>query len=387
MEIQGYFNMALLVGSAMAFLMSIFFFYNPTKMFSNWVLGIITFCWSFTVFIFAIQSRSFFMQYPHIFGIASMMATIFFPLLFIYIKSYLLKYQWSIAGVMVHLIPMFVYFIALSPFIFSSTSVKIEHFRNGVPEFINTVDNVFNIVVIAQGIFYTLISMKLLQGYTILQNKKFKQHQTYAINWLKYFLVAYIFLWAIGATGAVLGAMRFQVPFDLFNFFYLGLTILTLSLGYFAFKRPGIFIDKVLPTQKLNNDLSVIETVNSNEEVWKDVQLMLDYMENEKVYLNQDLSMQNLVEGIGLTKHRISEILNTTLDKTFYDMLNEYRVVEAIRLIGEGKHKDYTLNHLAELSGFNSKATFYRSFKKITDKTPTEFIDSLPNISSFAELN
>lgn len=287
----------------------------------------------------------------------------------------------------VHLIPMLVYFISLSPFIFSSTATKIEYFRTGVPEFVNTVDNVFNIVVIAQGIFYTLISMQMLQGYTISQNKKFKQHQTFVINWLKYFLVAYVFLWAIGATGAVLSAMRFPVPFDLFNFFYLGLTILTLNLGYFALKRPGIFINKIIPATKTNNDLSVLEAINSNEEVWKDVQLMLDYMENEKAYLNQELSMQNLVEGIGLTKHRISEILNSTLDKTFYDMVNEYRVVEAIRLIGEGKHKDYTLNHLAEISGFNSKATFYRSFKKITDKTPTEFIDSIPNISSFIEHN
>lgn len=387
MEIQAYFNMALLVGSAIALLMSIFFFYNPTKMVSNWVLGTITFFWSFTVFIFAIQSRSFFMQYPHIFGLASVMVTMFFPLLYIYIKSYLLKFKWSIAGVVVHLIPMLVYFISLSPFIFSSTATKIEYFRTGVPEFVNTVDNVFNIVVIAQGIFYTLISMQMLQGYTISQNKKFKQHQTFVINWLKYFLVAYVFLWAIGATGAVLSAMRFPVPFDLFNFFYLGLTILTLNLGYFALKRPGIFINKIIPATKTNNDLSVLEAINSNEEVWKDVQLMLDYMENEKAYLNQELSMQNLVEGIGLTKHRISEILNSTLDKTFYDMVNEYRVVEAIRLIGEGKHKDYTLNHLAEISGFNSKATFYRSFKKITDKTPTEFIDSIPNISSFIEHN
>ena len=88
------------------------------------------------------------------------------------------------------------------------------------------------------------------------------------------------------------------------------------------------------------------------------------------------MNLHNLVEGTGFSKHRISELLNNELGKSFYDVINEYRVNEAIKLLDEGKHKDYTLEHIAEKSGFNSKATFYRIFKKNTGKTPNKYIQS-----------
>ena len=89
------------------------------------------------------------------------------------------------------------------------------------------------------------------------------------------------------------------------------------------------------------------------------------------------MTLQNLADGSGMTKHRVSELLNAEIGLSFSDVINEYRVKEVIRLINEGSHKQHKLLHLAELAGFNSKATFNRIFKKKTGMTPSQYIQDI----------
>ena len=37
------------------------------------------------------------------------------------------------------------------------------------------------------------------------------------------------------------------------------------------------------------------------------------------------------------------------------------------------QHPEYTLEHIAQVSGFNSMATFHRAFKKIMGMTPGRY--------------
>ena len=87
--------------------------------------------------------------------------------------------------------------------------------------------------------------------------------------------------------------------------------------------------------------------------------------------------MQDLVNSTGLSYKRISEIFNVEFQKSFFDIVNDYRMKTAIDLINRGYHRQHTLLHLAEQAGFNSKTTFNRTFKKYTGQTPTEYIQSV----------
>lgn len=366
MEINNIFNIILLIGSALSLVMAIFLWINSSGIFANKVLGAMNFLWFVVVFVFAMQSKEFYMKFPHFSKIISIIPIMLFPLLFIYIKSYLSDYRWKFRGFAVHFIPALAYLIAISPYYFQSADSKRTIISDSsFPEYLTTVGMAFDVVIILQGIFYTTISMKLIQQFSGSAGK-LTSHQIYLLNWLKFFVISYVFLWAFGAIGALLEMLSIVVPFDLFSFFYLGLTILTISIGVFALRRPEILQKPIIQGSGEIKQGKGSPSKDSS----RDVQLMLDYLEKERAYLKNDLSMNDMVEATGIPKHRISALLNNELGKSFYEIVNEYRTHEAIRLMNEGKHVSFTLTYIAEMAGFNSKATFNRIFKKITNRTP-----------------
>jgi len=299
--------------------------------------------------------------------------------LYVYIKSYLTDYKWSMWRMSVHFIPMVLYFIAISPFYFQATEVKREIIRTGdFPGFLHTVAAVFDVVIIVQGIFYSALSMKIIQKYFDTTAGHLTKNQRYVLNWLIFFVMSYVLLWAFGAVGAILEMLEISVPFDMFNFFYLGLTILTVSIGVFALRRPYILFHKLQFAGDEVNSLKNTEQLSYREEDNdEELKMILDYLEKGKAYLKNDLSLQDIAEATGIPKHRISAILNKEIGKNFYEILNEYRTNEAIRLFNDGKHLNFTLTYIAEMAGFNSRATFNRIFKKITNQTPSEYIHNV----------
>lgn len=101
------------------------------------------------------------------------------------------------------------------------------------------------------------------------------------------------------------------------------------------------------------------------------------FMEEEKPYTNPDLKIADLAQGIGASSHSLSYFFNQYLNQSYYDYINEYRIEEFKNLINNSDYSKYTLSALAELCGFSSRASFFRSFKKITGITPNEYIRSI----------
>jgi AraC-like DNA-binding protein len=61
------------------------------------------------------------------------------------------------------------------------------------------------------------------------------------------------------------------------------------------------------------------------------------------------------------------------MNKTFYDLVNGYRVEEAKRLLLNPNNRSFTILSVGFEAGFNSKTTFNTVFKKFTGLTPTDF--------------
>lgn len=100
---------------------------------------------------------------------------------------------------------------------------------------------------------------------------------------------------------------------------------------------------------------------------------ILNYMENRKAYLKTDLKLSDISNEIGFSQHDISQTLNQYLNQNFADFINKYRIEEFISNMRKNENSKYTLMALAELSGFNSKSSFFRAFKKYTGYTPAEY--------------
>ena len=100
---------------------------------------------------------------------------------------------------------------------------------------------------------------------------------------------------------------------------------------------------------------------------------LITFMDEEKPYLNGDLSIADLSRRTGIPKHYITEVLNEKYGRNFFSFINEYRVREVISRINDPKYQHYTILAIAFDAGFNSKSTFNSFFKAYTGKTPSVY--------------
>ena len=103
-------------------------------------------------------------------------------------------------------------------------------------------------------------------------------------------------------------------------------------------------------------------------------QELLDYMESNKSFTDNNLTLDKLAGQLDISENKLSQVINTQSKDNFFEFVNKYRVEMVIRKMEEGEHKTSTLLGLAFDSGFNSKASFNRAFKRITGVTPTDYL-------------
>lgn len=96
-------------------------------------------------------------------------------------------------------------------------------------------------------------------------------------------------------------------------------------------------------------------------------------MSNEELYLRTDLTLTSLSKRLDQRAHDVSLAINSQKGVNFFDYVNAFRVEKARALLIDQANDKYTIEHIGELSGYSSKATFFRSFKKLTGQTPSSF--------------
>lgn len=112
---------------------------------------------------------------------------------------------------------------------------------------------------------------------------------------------------------------------------------------------------------KLNN----IEKNEIKESIQK-------YLAESKIYLNPNLSIETFSKKIHIPARKISVVINELLNKNFHQIINEYRISEAIKML---ETEIETIENIYLKVGFNSRSTFNRVFKEITNLTPSEYLN------------
>ena len=105
---------------------------------------------------------------------------------------------------------------------------------------------------------------------------------------------------------------------------------------------------------------------------WKGKILML--FSDEKIYTHPNLTITHIAEMLETHRNLISSVINQGFEMNFNDFVNEKRTEAVIQKLKQREHTIKTLLSIALDSGFNSKATFNRAFKKHTGLTPRQYI-------------
>ena len=104
------------------------------------------------------------------------------------------------------------------------------------------------------------------------------------------------------------------------------------------------------------------------------MQQILDFMEQQKPYLDHEIKQSIITEKLSMSVHLFSEILNVCFHQNFNSFINLYRVSEAKSLMSNPKYKEYKILAIGYEAGFSSKTSFNRVFKNLVGCTPSEYL-------------
>ena len=100
---------------------------------------------------------------------------------------------------------------------------------------------------------------------------------------------------------------------------------------------------------------------------------LIQLFEKEKIYKHCDLRITNVCESLNTNRTYISRMINDDFDMNFNEFVNKYRLREAKELLASHDNNLYTMEYIAEKSGFGSVASFSRVFKESEGLTPGKY--------------
>jgi len=239
---------------------------------------------------------------------------------------------------------------------------------------------VLQMLALISVITYLYGSLRLIEDFY--QRLKFNggDRYRYELRWLYRLLTGFGLLWLLWIPYAAVdyfyyhGQMNVQTCYPL----YFLLAIIFIRIAIVSFLRPDVvvpvhapFVSRPLPPAKLKQKGTWLKKI----------------VKENCYYQDPELSLGSLAEKLDLTPHELSRIINAVLKKSFNDFINEYRIAEVIRKMQNPVYDRLTLLGIAFDSGFNSKTTFSRAFRRMTGKTPGEYSSDLKKEGSSYNLN
>ena len=236
----------------------------------------------------------------------------------------------------------------------------------------------FSIMFLLSDFFYLIWFKVLLKNYRSRALDALSNSDMVNLDWLNgifYFwigsLVLLLPLTVLSISGILLEneSVNFLLQLDYLIFVFL--------LGYYGFKQTAVFNDlyssnnqdeKRKPYERSALTPIQAESYHGN---------LIRLMEEEKPYLNGELTAQDLATKLGISTNYLSQILNQNQQQNFFDFINSYRVAEVKSKVASTDFQNYTLLAIALESGFNSKTSFNTVFKKNTGMTPSQFHKSI----------
>jgi AraC-like DNA-binding protein len=105
-------------------------------------------------------------------------------------------------------------------------------------------------------------------------------------------------------------------------------------------------------------------------------QLVKDYLETNKPFLQHRYSLKDLSDGTNIPLHHLSAFINKHYGVNYNDFINGFRVEYCKQKILNRECEQKKLEAIAQESGFSNRNTFTSAFKKVTGINPSEFVKS-----------
>jgi AraC-like DNA-binding protein len=373
-------NTIILLGALQGFIVAALLFFSAKLKQANRLLAAL-------IFLIALASLNLYLNNEHLMDrsrafllistfIPLVIVMPFGPLIFLYVKSCLdpefeitKKFRPHFYPVIIDLVPQFTAIIYVVGLVLGVVK------RNGHAwgNFIDTYNIYADIPRWVSISIYLWLSARYLSAVKS-KHKVFANAQMGNLKWLQQFI--YVFLgfqciWLLYLVPYVIPKYT-DILLNSVDWYpiYIPLAIIVYWLGI-----KGLLIDCYPASQikKAGMNNSSLSQTSIDQIVFS----LMKSMKEDKLYLRPALNLSMLTEHTGISQKNISAVLNQHLDKSFNEFVNEFRVNAFKEKMQRPEMDNLTMAGIAQECGFNSQATFQRTFKQVTGCSPSEFRKTL----------
>ena len=305
---------------------------------------------------------------PHTLFISTTFSFLYGPLLYFYFKRIIYNYKFQLIDIL-HLVPSFLLLLYILPFYGLSNLEKFNVLFNLDSMLLPGAYTIIIVKIVSLSIYAYLI-LRMYNG-----NKLSKNQDKYKNLWQRNIIALHVIytLAYVIYSGNILGILNYPI---LFHFQVVVMVSVVLYVSYIAYVRPEVFKGKIALVDPINlfkYKKSGLTSSYSNE---LKENLLILLVEN-KIYKQNDLSLELLAEMLGTTRHNASQVINEHFGMNFFELINTYRIDAAQEIFKSDTHNNLNIIEVAYEVGFNNKVTFNKSFKKHVLQTPSQFIRTI----------
>lgn len=282
-----------------------------------------------------------------------------------------------------HTIPFFLCLIQYLPYYLSSAEEKKAIITRLLDQ--KTTEYVMNIGLFEEQYFsvfrglvyliYAVLIFQLIKKYDLkalrssISNTRIQRRvytwlmlysTSFIINLLAMALYIILNLFGLGFENNLLGLLK------LVSVIFFNLSILVYTAYLLIYPETLIGIYQPRSRKESKNDTQIALT--------SEIKSLTNALEKEKIYRQPGIKLIDLSTSLQIAPRKLSYIINSQYDMNFNELINDYRIKEAVLLIEEGYLEKYTAEYLGEVTGFQNKTSFYKAFKAKTGTTPTSFL-------------
>ena len=236
----------------------------------------------------------------------------------------------------------------------------------------SVIDSVFIHFNTISFVIYLVLTVRIYKQYRQYINDNYSDTEAIQFNWIRnilYLVIAgFIFEFLVDISSNFIEYEGYKGKWIA----YFGYSIVLYAISILGYNRIG------KSTQKLdfvpNHSPEVDKAVTEIPEIDRYKTRLLALMTDQELYLQTDLTLKETALQLKTNASILSKVINSGFDQNFNDFINSFRVEAVKKKMASPDTKHLTLTAIAYDCGFNSKATFNRSFKKFTGMSPREFM-------------
>lgn len=333
----------------------------------------------------------FYIPFQHLFLIG--------PCVFFYVKSLFNPQERISRKDFVHFIPSILYCVySIIVVTYDKLIVNKYYFLKSQED--PDLDDWYQITGFISMFIYFLASIRYYNLFKIAIREVISNSADFLFLWVRNFLIAFLIILTAWLVLEISG-LFIEMPFSLRWWYFLSFALCCYYIaiaGYsnavetriffkttnvlnskhlylLQFRQPQLLDYKPLDFEVINPD-EIRSPGSRNTETFAEKKAEIEILLSEKkIYQQPELSLFDVAEMLNTNISFLSKVINTSFGMNFNDLVNSYRVQSVIDLLNAGKHLTHTLLSIAFESGFNSKATFNRVFKKSKGINPQKYIE------------